>query len=311
MTGLSIPARLVRVEGFCNRWGLDLTVGCRHACAYCHFRKYQALTLRHEYPDQELSASLSVEEFLDRREYPPDLYLSPFTDPLAPAARANLERVLQRVLPLSVKVGISTKGVIPRRVFRLLSRHPDQVRLIIGVTSLDDRRNTVVEPGCPPANARLANLRLAWECGLKKVTARLDPLLPGVDGAPEQLAAVLDRVVAAGAQTVTASYLFVSPSAASTGSGKSRTWGARSATAPNCARSRGMVYSVPLERKRRTYGWFHRECAARGLYFGTCGCKDLRLTGGDFATACTYPYRSGCEAPRLRTARVPREEGGG
>lgn len=183
MTGLSIPAKLVHMEGFCNQWGLDLTVGCRHACAYCHFQRYQALTLRHEYPEHEPGEALSVEAFLDRQEYPPELYLSPFTDPPAPAARANLERVPQRVLPLSVEVGISTKGVIPRRVFRLLSRHPDQVRFISGVTSLDDRRNAAVEPGCPPATARLANLRLARECGLKKVTARLGPLLPGVDDA--------------------------------------------------------------------------------------------------------------------------------
>jgi hypothetical protein len=61
-----------------------------------------------------------------------------------------------------------------------------------------------------------------------------------------------------------------------------------------------MVYSVPLERKRQMYEWFQGQCAARGLHFGTCGCKDLRLAGGTFATACSYPYLSSCAAPTLR-----------
>lgn len=123
---------------------------------------------------------------------------------------------------------------------------------------------------------------------------------------------MLDRVAAAGAQTVTASYLFVTLLGSKHRLQEVPYLGSAIGHCTElCPIEGGMVYSVPLERKRRTYEWFHRECAARGLYFGTCGCKDLRLTGGDFATACTYPYRSECEAPRLRTARVRREEGGG
>jgi DNA repair photolyase len=300
MSGLEAPAELVRVAGFCNQWGLDLTAGCRHACAYCHFQKYQALTLRQAHDGRELADALSVEEFLGRPEYPPELYLSPFTDPLAPAARANLERVLWRVLPLSVKVGISTKGVVPRRIFRLLAAYPEQVRLIVGLTSLDDSRNAAVEPGCPPAQARLANLRLAKEYGLKKVTARLDPLLPGVDDAAEQLTAVLDRVAEAGAQSVTASYLFLSPIGSKQRLRQVPYLGqAIDQCTELCPIEGGTAYSVPLDRKGQMYEWFHRACAARGLYFGTCGCKDLRLASGPFATACSYPYLSACAAPTL------------
>jgi DNA repair photolyase len=298
MSGFQAVANLVRVEGFCNQWGLDLTVGCEHACAYCHFQKYQALTLRHEHPGQELAKALSVEEFLQRQDYPAELYLSPFTDPLAPAAQANLERVLQRVLPLAVKVGISTKGIVARRVFRLLASHPEHVRLIIGVTSTDDRRNAAVEPGCPPAKARLANLRLAREYGLRKVTARLDPLLPGVDDAREQLSALLDEIAQAGAQSVTASYLFLSPIGSKKRLREVPFLGkAIDLCTELCPIEGGTVYSVPLERKRQMYEWFHGECASRGLHFGTCGCKDLRLTDCNFATACSYPYLSTCAAP--------------
>jgi DNA repair photolyase len=50
-----------------NQWGLDLTRGCAHACAYCQFQKYQSLTLRHAHPDQELADALSGEDSLARR----------------------------------------------------------------------------------------------------------------------------------------------------------------------------------------------------------------------------------------------------
>lgn len=301
METFAAPATFARVPGFCNQWGLDLTNGCAHACAYCHFQKYQALTLRHAHPSQELADALSIEEFLARSDYPPELYLSPFTDPLAPAAVDNLERVLQRVLPLGIKVGISTKGVVPRRIFRLLAPHAERVRLIIGVTSLDEKRNAVIEPGCPPAHARLANLRLAGEYGLRKITARLDPLLPGVDDLPEQLLPLLDRIAPSAAQAVTASYLFLT---VLSNKARLRQVSYLDSAVEHCTElcpiEGGMVYSVPLSRKQQMYEWFHEQCTARGLHFGTCGCKDLRLSGGTFATACSYPYLTSCAAPTLR-----------
>lgn len=213
----------------------------------------------------------------------------------------NLERVLQRVLPLGVKVGLSTKSVITLRIFRLLALYAEQVRLIVGVTSLDDGRNDAVEPGCPPARARLANLWLAREHGLRKITVRLDPLLPGVDDGPEQLLPLLDGIASSGAQAVTASHLFVSVLGSKEKMRQVPYLGSAIEYCNElCPIEDGMVYSVPLERKRRMYEWFQEQCTARGLHFGTCGCKDLRLSGGAFATACSYPYLSACAAPTLR-----------
>jgi DNA repair photolyase len=301
MSGLRASARLIRVAGFCNQWGLDLTVGCAHACAYCRFQTYQALTLGQEYDGLELARSLALDQFLQLQNYPRVLYLSPFTDPAAPAARENLERVLERVLPLNVTVILSTKGIIPTHVFRLLAWHPELIRLIIGVTSLDERRNAVVEPGCPSAAARLENLRLAREFGLTNVTARLDPVLPGVDDAAEKLLPLLDRIAHAGTQAVTASYLFVSLFGNRERLRRTEYLGpAIDACTELCPIEAGSVYSVPLERKREFFDWINRECAARGMLFGTCGCKDLRLAQqSGFPTACTYPFFARCCAASL------------
>lgn len=305
MTRPVAQARIVRVAGMCDQWGVDLTAGCEHRCGYCHFHRYQSMALRHEAGGADVAPALALDELLRRDEYPPALYLSPFTDPLAPAARGNLEALLRRVLPRNVSVGISTKGVVPRRVFRLLAEYPEQVLLFVGLTNLDDARNRAVEPGCAPSVARLANLSLAREYGLPARFVRLDPILPGVDDSPEQLASVLDAITGAGAVQVSAAYLFLT-----SGVNRARLGGApylpaaASYCTEACPIAGGTVHSVPLERKRATYEWLNAECARRGLTFGTCGCKDLRLAGGSFPTSCSYPHLAECSAAGLRESVI-------
>lgn len=297
MTRPVAQARIVRVAGMCDQWGVDLTAGCEHRCGYCHFHRYQAMALRHEAGGASVAPALALDELLRRDEYPPELYLSPFTDPLAPAARSNLETLLRCVLPRKVRVAISTKGVVPRRLFRLLALHPEQVILFVGLTSLDDARNRAVEPGCAPAGARLANLALAREYGLPARFVRLDPMLPGVDDAPERLGVVLDAIARSGAVQASAAYLFLT-----SGTNRARLEGKpylQDATAQcteECPIDGGTALSVPLARKRATYEWLNVECARRGLAFGTCGCKDLRLAGSSFPTACSYPHLAECSA---------------
>ena len=303
MTRPIAQARIVRVAGMCDQWGVDLTAGCEHRCGYCHFHRYQSMALRHEAGGTDVAPTLALDELLRRDEYPPELYLSPFTDPLAPAARGNLELLLRRVLPRKVRVAISTKGVVPRRIFRLLADHPEQVMLFVGLTSLDDARNRAVEPGCAPARARLANLALAREYGLPARFVRFDPVLPGVDDAPEQFGTILDTIAGAGAIQASAAYLFLTPGANRARlDGKPYLREAATHCTEECPIDGGTAFSVPLARKRATYEWLNAECARRGLAFGTCGCKDLRLAGSSFPTACSYPHLAECSAA---TRKVP------
>ncbi|MFO0966808.1 MAG: hypothetical protein U0793_14645 [Gemmataceae bacterium] len=184
---------------------------------------------------------------------------------------------------------------MPRRIFRILADFPEQIILFIGLTSLDDARNRSVEPGCPPATARLANFALAREYNLPYLLCRFDPTLPGVDDAPGKLLELLEAVARHGARQVSAAYLFLTPLA-------NRDRLAQDpylrAAIPHCADAcpteDGVCFSVPLGRKIETSEWLHAECAKRGLSFGTCGCKDLRMIGSSFPTSCSYPYLAEC-----------------
>jgi DNA repair photolyase len=278
----------VRVEfepRFCANHVVDLTAGCSFGCIYCPFSDLSARRLGVRRP-----VALSLED-VDRLPAPPSVFLSPASDPFAPQAAAGTHALLSHLLPRGTNVGILTKGVIPDATLDLLAAYPRQVEgVAIGVTSLDDHRNEVLEPGCPPAMTRLGNIERVAARGLI-AALRIDPLFPDIDDRPESLDRLLDEAARRGANAVTATYVF--------------TWGRylrQLQKAPLLAASiplldepapmeGGTAFSVPLARKLETYTHLATEARARGLYFNTCGCKDLRVRDtASFSTRCRNPF---------------------
>src|SRR5207302_639668 len=117
----------------------------------------------------------------------------------APQAVANTHRLLSNLLPRGTIVGIVTKGIIPDSTLSLLAAYRHQIEgIAVGVTNLDDERNSRIEPGCPPAALRLGNIDRLTACGIA-VGLRLDPLIPEVDDAHEALEGLVDEAARRGA----------------------------------------------------------------------------------------------------------------
>ena len=278
----------VRVEfepRFCANHVVDLTAGCSFGCIYCPFSDLAARRRRADRP-----VALGLEN-LDRLPSPTSVFLSPASDPFAPQAAAGTHALLAHLLPRGTNVGILTKGIIPDATLDLLAAYPRQIEgVAIGVTSLDDHRNAVLEPGCPPAAARLGNLDRIAAGGLIGAL-RIDPMFPDVDDRPQSLDMLLDEAAKRHANAVTATYVFA--------------WGRylrRLEREPLLAASvrlldeaapmeGGAAFSVPLARKLETYARLAEQSRTRGLYFNTCGCKDLRVRGSaSFSTRCRNPF---------------------
>jgi hypothetical protein len=270
---------------FCGNHVVDVTAGCSFACIYCPFSDIGA----HRYGASN-PIGLDVDR-LGELPAPPSVFLSPASDAFTPQAAPRTHAVLEHLLPAGTTVGILTKGIIPDRTLDLLAAYPRQVEGVgIGVTSLDDARNAVLEPGCPPAADRLQNLdRLAARNLIAAI--RIDPMFPVLDDEPVALARLLDEAARRRANAVTATYVFA--------------WGRylrRLRRQPLLAESvalltevapmeGGTAFSVPLEHKLETYTRLASMARDRGLYFTTCGCKDLRLRDRQpFATRCRNPF---------------------
>jgi hypothetical protein len=273
---MTVPAVSVDFEPrFCGNHVVDLTAGCSFACIYCPFSDIEARRQGAVHPtavDMARLASLPV---------PPTVFLSPASDPFTPQAASRTHQLLEYLLPRGTIVGILTKGSIPQRTLDLLATYPQQVEgIVIGLTSLDDARNRVLEPGCPSARQRLENLSRVSERGLI-AALRLDPLFPILDDTPASLEELLNEAAARNATGITATYVFA--------------WGrylrrlraepllveAVALINERSPMEGGTAFSVPLSRKLDTYVRLAQLAHDRGLRFSTCGCKDLRVRDQD------------------------------
>jgi DNA repair photolyase len=290
---------------FCANYVADLTAGCSFGCIYCPFA---AVAARRRGVRHPTAVDLGG---LDRLPVPSSVFLSPASDAFAPQAVESTHALLSYLLPRGTTVGIVTKGIIPERTLGLLGEYPSQIEgVAVGVTSLDDRRNAVLEPGCPPASARLDNIDRLAERGVA-AAVRLDPLFPIVDDDPEALTAIVKEAAQRGAYAITATYVFA--------------WGhylRRLQREPLLAEScrllnerapmeGGTAFSVPLGRKFATYGFLAEVASAHGLWFNTCGCKDLRIreSGRVFASCRNVLFMKRSESPLTRTAEPPAPAG--
>jgi hypothetical protein len=258
-------------------------VGCTLGCLYCPFAEQNARRFGVQRPTvRDLAATLNDPA-------PPTVYLSASSDAFAPQAAHYTHALLARWLPAGTAVGIVTKAIIPNRTLDLLAEFRTQIEGIsIGVTSLDERRNRIVEPGVPPAGARLTLIESISGRGLPAVL-RMDPLFPGLDDGLNTLTALINEAERRGAWGVAAGYVF--------GWGRSllrmrREPLLRDACHYLTERTRmagGVGWGVSLARKIDLYTRLASIARAHGLHFQTCGCKDLRLHGFEhlFATRCT------------------------
>src|SRR3989454_3684181 len=234
---------------FCANQVADLTAGCSFACLYCPFAPVGARLRGVPRP-----TALDLSRLNDLTP-PQSIFLSPASDAFAPQAVESTHTLLSYLLPRGTTVGIVTKGIVPERTMALLAEHRPQVEgVAVGVTSLDDHRNSVLEPGCPPTRRRLDNIERLAGRGLP-AALRLDPLFPVLDDQPVALTALVKEAARRGAYAVTATYVFA--------------WGRylrRLQREPLLAEScrllterapmeGGAAFSVPLARKLETYGF--------------------------------------------------------
>src|SRR5207247_5310148 len=142
---------------FCANHVVDLTAGCSFGCLYCPFAAIGARLRGVSRP-----AALDLSRLNDLTP-PQSIFLSPASDAFAPQAVESTHTLLSYLLPRGTTVGIVTKGIVPERTLALLVEHRLQVEgVAVGVTRLDDNRNTVLEHGCPPTSQRLEHIaRLA------------------------------------------------------------------------------------------------------------------------------------------------------
>lgn len=272
----------------CNMYAADLTVGCEHDCLYCHFARHRKDQWLKKYPQMEdFPIPVDISPVYDMKDLPSSVvYLSPSSDAFAPAARDATHEILSYLLPKGVIFTISTKNIIPDRTIELLRKYSGNIEgLSVGITNMDEERNSILEPGCPTAEERLEGAAKLTRTGCT-VGVRMDPIFPEIDDSEESMFEVVKKVQKTGVDHISGTYLFTFGNILREMKRHPYLRKAAAAVTDRSYPIGGKAFSVPMSRKIKTYDFLHKTCRSMGICFMTCGCKDTRLRDRGYSLIC-------------------------
>jgi len=195
------------------RYTVNAYRGCSHACRYCFARP------THEYLDfdsgndfdRELVVKTNVAEVLRRevfrRSWTRDaVALGTNTDPYqrAEGRYALMPGIIAALTDSGTPFSILTKGTLLRRDLPLIAEAGTRVGVSVAVSlaMLDPDLHRSVEPGTPTPAARLELISAITQAGLD-CHVMVAPVLPYLTDSEAHLEALLSRIAAAGATSVT------------------------------------------------------------------------------------------------------------
>ena len=185
------------------KYNLNVYKGrCAHGCLYCYSIKFPAFKEGPPEPKKDLASRIEAMARNTRPIMP--VMVSDCTDPYQPL-EAEL-RLTRKCLEVLMRQGfpilIVTKSDLVVRDADVLAR--GKCVISITITTLDEELARRMEPGAPSPSRRLRALEKLSEMGFY-VTARVDPILPGLNDDPAGLKELIDAIADAGARQVTSS----------------------------------------------------------------------------------------------------------
>lgn len=277
----------------CKGYVMDLSLGCAHNCIYCIFSPLEKKVHKLFHPDYNYRViPLKIDRFLERKEFPPVVYLSYASDPLAGVDIIESTKTVLKVLfSHNVSVFFLTKGIFTEDILEVIRMRPDLMGIQVGITSPDANRNRIIEPGAPSYDARMKNFeKLAQIKGLGSLAVRIDPMFPGIDDTRESVERIIGDAGSLGVREAVFGYLVLTE--AMKESLKINTYlkasiealSEKTPTISNCS-----LYSFPLAKKVEKLNIFNNLCRSKNVSMSVCGCKDERLKDLAFQWVC-HPF---------------------
>jgi DNA repair photolyase len=195
--------------------------GCSHACTYCFARPthaYLGLGTGEDFERKIVVKVNAVERLRAELRSPrwkgDPIAMGTNTDPYQKAE--GKYHLTQGIVTVLAEAGnsfsILTKSTLVLRDLELLADAATRtyVRLAISIGSLDREVWQLTEPGTPPPDKRLDAVRRLSEAGVR-CGVLIAPVLPGMSDSDDQLRAVAQACLEAGAVSVTPVALHLRP----------------------------------------------------------------------------------------------------
>jgi DNA repair photolyase len=202
-------------------WTINPYRGCSHACVYCFARPthtYLNMNAGRDF-ENKIVVKVNASEVLRRelaakRWKGEHIAMGTGTDPYQRAeGRYRLMRgIIQALIDHRNPFSILTKGTLILRDLDLLVQAAEvaPVSAAFSIGTLDEQVWRETEPGTPHPKARMEAVRTLTEAGIP-TGILMAPILPGLSDAPEQLRAVVEAAIDAGATHVSPILLHLRP----------------------------------------------------------------------------------------------------
>ena len=203
------------------RFTINAYRGCSHACSYCFARpthEYLGLDIAEDFDRRIVVKVNAVEraraEIASSKWGGDHIAMGTNTDPYQKAeGKYHLTRGLIEVLGKAANpFSILTKSTLVLRDLDVLvaAAARTSVRLNLSIATLDRDVWRLTEPGTPPPDRRVDAVRRLNEAGIA-CGVLMGPVLPGLSDADDQLRAVVDACVGAGAVSISTISLHLRP----------------------------------------------------------------------------------------------------
>jgi DNA repair photolyase len=202
-------------------WTINPYRGCSHACIYCFARPTHTYLDMNAGRDFETKIVVKVNapevlrrELAAKRWKGEHIAMGTGTDPYQRVeGRYRLMRgIIEALVDHRNPFSILTKGTLITRDLDLLVRAAEHapVSAAFSIGTLDEDIWRESEPGTPNPKARIEALRTLVDAGIP-TSVLIAPILPGISDRPDQLRAVVETALDAGASAVSPIMLHLRP----------------------------------------------------------------------------------------------------